>query len=195
MSSFLTHYHSVYIVNPSSPANGQAVGNFSLSFTDLSVPVGGIPITIQRTYDSALADDLGDFGHGWRLELRDTQIRANGTQVFDEHYVGEPNYVPGQTLLRIALPGGDKQTFLFDVRDVGALPGFNRYEPLFRPRNGTTSHLRVVGDQQIAGGSTELRRSELYPNDFVLVSASDPTYLYNPANLPPAFCPDYRRSN
>ncbi len=28
------------------------IGNFTLSFTDLTIPVSGIPITIARTYDS-----------------------------------------------------------------------------------------------------------------------------------------------
>src|SRR4029079_7510265 len=28
------------------------IGNFTLSFTDLSIPVSGIPITVTRTYDS-----------------------------------------------------------------------------------------------------------------------------------------------
>ena len=37
------------------------VGNFTLSFTDLSIPVSGIPIVLARTYDSLNAptkDDL-----------------------------------------------------------------------------------------------------------------------------------------
>jgi Domain of unknown function (DUF6531)/Putative Ig domain len=53
------------------------VGNFTLSFTDLTVPVSGIPITLSRTYDSLNAQSSGDFGHGWRLELKDTDLRTS----------------------------------------------------------------------------------------------------------------------
>ena len=45
------------------------IGNFSLQFTDLVVPVSGIPIEIVRVYDSLDADVEGEFGFGTRLEL------------------------------------------------------------------------------------------------------------------------------
>ncbi len=50
------------------------LGNFRLSFEDLSIPVVGIPITIARTYDTLRADRDGDFGYGWRLEYRNTDL-------------------------------------------------------------------------------------------------------------------------
>src|SRR5262249_11700701 len=37
------------------------LGNFRVSFTDLTIPVAGIPISIARTYDS-LDTSPGDFG-------------------------------------------------------------------------------------------------------------------------------------
>jgi hypothetical protein len=40
------------------------LGNFSLSFTDLQIPVGGIPITVNRVYDTLDAAREGDFGPG-----------------------------------------------------------------------------------------------------------------------------------
>ncbi len=50
------------------------VGNFTLSFVDLNIPVQGIPIVIGRTYDTLHANTSGDFGYGWRLELFDVQL-------------------------------------------------------------------------------------------------------------------------
>src|SRR5207253_1755505 len=48
-------------------ADGQAkIGNFTLGFDDLSIPLAGIPITLTRTYDSR-DTSAGDFGNGWRL--------------------------------------------------------------------------------------------------------------------------------
>src|SRR5262249_51354788 len=47
-------------------AGNLKLGNFTLSFTDLSIPVSGIPITVGRTYDSLNAATRDDFGYGWR---------------------------------------------------------------------------------------------------------------------------------
>ncbi|MEA2562211.1 MAG: hypothetical protein QOH06_3715 [Acidobacteriota bacterium] len=55
---------------------GQKVGNFTLSYEDLSVPVSGLPITVIRNYDSR-DKSVGDFGYGWNLELRHGSYRNN----------------------------------------------------------------------------------------------------------------------
>lgn len=52
------------------------IGNFTVSFNDLSVPVAGLPIQIVRTYDSRFKG-IGDFGVGWRLDLDTVQIAEN----------------------------------------------------------------------------------------------------------------------
>ena len=54
------------------------VGNFRLSFTDLSIPVAGIPITIVRTYDSRVKTKE-DFGIGWTLDIKRGFYRHNRT--------------------------------------------------------------------------------------------------------------------
>ncbi len=49
---------------------GQAkVGNFSLSFLDMTMPVAGLPVEIYRTYDSRERTQNGDFGYGWNLAI------------------------------------------------------------------------------------------------------------------------------
>ncbi|MBP0011489.1 MAG: hypothetical protein J7526_24075, partial [Roseofilum sp. Belize Diploria] len=53
------------------------LGNFQLSFTDLEIPVTGIPIAVTRTYDSLYANEQDNFGHGWRLEFRDTNLQTS----------------------------------------------------------------------------------------------------------------------
>jgi RHS repeat-associated protein len=52
------------------------VGNFTISFVDLEVPLAGVPIQITRTYDSR-DKGRGDFGIGWRLELSNIRIGEN----------------------------------------------------------------------------------------------------------------------
>jgi len=57
--------------------DNQKVGNFTLSFNDLSIPVPGIPIQVIRTYDSR-DKRTGDFGVGWNLSLRDIRVEKTG---------------------------------------------------------------------------------------------------------------------
>src|SRR5262249_41775407 len=60
------------------------LGNYRLSFSDLSVPVSGIPIQVTRTYDTLQASQSSDFGFGWRLEFRDVRLRTSVPLTGDE---------------------------------------------------------------------------------------------------------------
>ena len=51
------------------------LGNFRLEFTDLSVPLAGIPIQVTRVYDTLSANQQGSFGYGWSLGAYDADIR------------------------------------------------------------------------------------------------------------------------
>ena len=53
------------------------VGIFTLSFTDLDVPVSGIPMQVIRTYDSR-NQQKGDFGVGWTLDIKNIQVEESG---------------------------------------------------------------------------------------------------------------------
>ena len=53
------------------------VGNFTLSFNDLSVPLPGLPITVTRTYDSR-DKRVGDFGVGWTLGVANVRVQKTG---------------------------------------------------------------------------------------------------------------------
>ena len=72
---------SYYITLQATDANGNSqynlvlvsvTGNYkpgrvTATVTDLVVPVKGLPIQIQRMYDSLNASTVGDFGYGWNL--------------------------------------------------------------------------------------------------------------------------------
>jgi RHS repeat-associated protein len=78
--------------NPSEPgvADSQDVagdgvntftGSFSKSFTDLQIPGRGLPLDLERTYNSAAASVLGIFGYGWTFSYGiSLAIGQNGTQ-------------------------------------------------------------------------------------------------------------------
>lgn len=52
------------------------IGNFTLSFLDMEIPLSGLPIQVYRSYDSR-DKRRGDFGVGWTLQLRQGSYRNN----------------------------------------------------------------------------------------------------------------------
>ncbi|MEG5129330.1 putative Ig domain-containing protein [Microcoleus sp. ARI1-B5] len=127
------------------------LGNFRLSFTDLSVPVAGIPINVTRTYDSLNANSTDDFGYGWRMEFRDTDLKTSlkPDPTYEELGI---NTVPfdSKTKVFITLPGGKRETFTFKPTShhlnqyLGAAgPGAAMYKPAFESGKGSTMTLTV----------------------------------------------------
>ena len=58
-------------------ARDRKLGNFRLSFTDISADASGMPLVLTRTYDSLKKDTLGDFGWGWSADATDVSVRKN----------------------------------------------------------------------------------------------------------------------
>ncbi|MEP1075191.1 putative Ig domain-containing protein [Leptolyngbya sp. PL-A3] len=150
------------------------LGNFRLSFNDLSIPVSGIPIQVTRTYDSLTSNDRDNFGYGWRMEFRDTDLRTSlGTDPeLIEFGISSKGLRAGDRVY-ITLPGGQRQGFTFQPR----LAHISRYflvqsaliyEPEFVADNGVTSTLRVR--------NTQLVRTQT--GEFAGLNGA----LYNPAN-------------
>ena len=90
------------------------LGNFQLSFTDLEIPVTGIPISVTRTYDSLYAHEQDNFGQGWRLEFRDTNLQTSVRPPDEEQQLlGYHNGFKQGEKVYITLPGGKRETFTF----------------------------------------------------------------------------------
>jgi RHS repeat-associated protein len=83
------------------------LGNFRLSFTDLSIPVAGIPLSIIRTYDS-LDTSPGDFGAGWRL--------GYPGQVVDSARENPFEGFTDRTKVYVTKPDGQRVGFSFAAR-------------------------------------------------------------------------------
>ncbi|NLD50014.1 MAG: RHS repeat protein, partial [Clostridiaceae bacterium] len=88
---YLATYVVTYIIE-----GEQKVGNFSIGFEDLTVPVSGLPITVSRNYDSR-NKTKGDFGIGWTMELQDIRI--------------DESVVPGQYWGQQSTGGGFSTTY------------------------------------------------------------------------------------
>lgn len=129
-----------------SVAGALKVGNFTLSFTDLSIPVAGIPITVARTYDSLNASFESDFGYGWRLEFADVDLRSSVAGTGDEEDLIYNPYYDGARVF-VTLPGGERQGFTFRLTPARGLAGalFGIFDGAFVPDDDVTSTL-TFGD-------------------------------------------------
>ncbi len=52
------------------------LGRIRVTYTDMSVPVAGIPIDVTRTYDSLDRHHQGDFGQGWSLGIANFDVQT-----------------------------------------------------------------------------------------------------------------------
>ncbi len=68
----LTAYSSNYSVSDEivvSVEGQMKIGNYSIAFQDMDIPVAGYPLTVIRSYDSRRKQKSGDFGYGWDMTL------------------------------------------------------------------------------------------------------------------------------
>jgi hypothetical protein len=116
------------------------LGNFRLEFTDLAIPVAGIPIAVTRTYDTLDAYRNGDFGYGWRLNIGDAKLQVN---LADNDGSGWDNYPPFKdgTRVYVTFPGGERQGFTFQGVLVNDF--FQLWAPVFIPDDGNLMFLTV----------------------------------------------------
>ena len=126
------------------------VGNFSITFEDLSIPLGGIPISVRRTYDSRDRAQSRDFGFGWSLDYQNVKVEESRTLGLgwsqNEYLTGPLNTLvnvctepKGAPIVTVTLPDGDVERF-----EVGASPRCN----LLLPVNRVDLTFTSVGDTQ-----------------------------------------------
>ncbi|MEM8734278.1 MAG: RHS repeat-associated core domain-containing protein [Planctomycetota bacterium] len=119
------------------------LGQFSIDFVDLSIPLAGIPIEVHRNYSTLNATRAGDFGFGWSLGAMDADIRetvAPGTE--DQIGVfGQTAFVYG-TRVYLTNPDGERIGFTFEPERTGSFFG-DAYLPKFTPDPGVTDELHV----------------------------------------------------
>jgi RHS repeat-associated protein len=119
------------------------LGDFHLSFTDLSVPISGIPILVTRSYNTLDANTDGELGFGWRLEFGNMNLRVTlpDPQVALRELGQFPAYQDGTRVL-LTLPGGRTVGFTFRPRLESLLGGSVKYyHPDFVPDAGVTARL------------------------------------------------------
>ncbi len=126
------------------------LGNFSLSFTDLEIPVAGIPITIRRTYDTLDAGTSGDFGYGWKLDVVQPTVSVDmsTTGQYPARVNGRsyPSFVDG-TRITVTTPAGTEESFTFKWQEVGFgyWSNTNTFKPTLIPDSGNQYELTPPG--------------------------------------------------
>lgn len=133
--------HSSSDITQVTVSGEKKVGNFSLAFQDLSIPMPGLDLSVIRSYDSRVKTK-GDFGIGWKMGLRSPTLHENRNQGGDwtiELHAGlfptyDLNPLKAHTVT-VTLPGGRKQEFT-------AVPRF--YSP-FVPAFGTMTYVAKPG--------------------------------------------------
>ncbi len=141
------------------------IGNFTLSFVDLSIPVSGIPIVIGRTYDTLMAHQSDDLGFGWRLDIKSTDLRTSvpNTGLEEDSFITAFNAFKEGDKVFVTLPGGKRESFTF--KPVGRSFTFglpNRglfdlifWQPRFEPDDDTTSTLTVQNHTLFSAGNEQ----------------------------------------
>ena len=110
---------------------GAKIGVVRLEFTDIVMPDFGIPLAVNRVYDSRLVPDQGDFGVGWQLDIRQGSIQHNyplGEGV--ALYTAEGDWIPCQRFedqlghyAEVRLSDDEWYLFRPIVPDPGAISG------------------------------------------------------------------------
>ena len=127
------------------------LGEYNLEFTDLTVPLSGIPISIRRTYNSRSANESGDFGFGWTLSTQNAQIRESiPVNPLEEQVSFAANPFREGTRVYLTNPEGKRVGFTFRPTPSFSLFGGGSWTPRFVADPGVYDLLDV--------GSVPLRK-------------------------------------
>ncbi|WP_261858900.1 putative Ig domain-containing protein [Photobacterium sanguinicancri] len=124
------------------------VGNFSITQRDVDIPMMGLPITVDRTYDSRSKPESSDFGHGWSLGLTDFKVQESDKlgmswslnkygSMLNTKYCIEPKGARPE--VTVTLPDGDVERF-----EAVLTPECSQLVPAL----DVTLSFRAIGDTQ-----------------------------------------------
>jgi RHS repeat-associated protein len=145
-------------------AREMKVGLFTVTFQDLNIALSGLPITVNRTYDSR-DKRKGDFGIGWHLDVQTIRIRTNrvlGTGWIRQQSGLNVNLVAtDQHKVSVTLPNGKVEEFDMQVSPTAAPFSLDATNVTgFTPRAGTLGTLEALANGNLlvlnAGAEDEL---------------------------------------
>lgn len=152
------------------------VGNFSFTVTDLVVPMVGIPIQVNRTYDSRRRFEDLDFGYGWSIDYQNARVEESRTPgtfwAVNQYNRGPLGLIAdfcveplGAPVVTVTLPNGKLERF-----EVGASPQCSTYQVIkdvslvFNPVGDTQSTLEALNDSSAYYVNGQLVETGYYSN-------------------------------
>ncbi len=156
------------------------IGNFRLEFTDLQIPLAGIPISVTRVYDTLDADTIGSFGHGWTMGAADPLIF--------ETVPDGGEFVPGQTKVYLTNPDGHRVGFTYTETAISAgLIGDTLFAISFEPDPGVYDTLaieqRTISRSGASGAfgsiAQALGATLMNPEEYTLTTPTGFKYSYH----------------
>lgn len=160
------------------------LGNFRVQFTDLSIPLQGIPIQVTRTYDSLETGRFKDFGYGWFLALGDADIRETVPDTGGGFFSATPFKVG--TRVYLTTPAGKRVGFTMKIRNPQSSLFFTTWEPYFEPDRGVYEKLSLgpvdnTRVSQTSDGSLvfPLFQFGFNPDDYLLTLQNGMVYHYD----------------
>src|SRR5262249_20782831 len=160
------------------------VGNFTMTFNDLSVPVAGLPITVTRTYDSR--DKAShDFGFGWTLSISNVRLQKNGVLGAKWEMTQSGGFLPTfcivpdkQHIVTITFP--DNRVYKFQAstspqcQQILPIEFANlTFTQMPGPANTQGATLQVVGDSSVFVNPSSVGPLDLL--DFSTLEDANPT--------------------
>ena len=126
------------------------VGNFSITFEDLSLPVAGVPISVTRTYDSRQRNKSQDFGFGWTIDYQNVRVQESRRLGFSWTITEERNGFLTESCVRpngdptvtVTLPDGEVETFVARAIPECQIGGQPFVNIVFEARDFTSMSLR-----------------------------------------------------
>lgn len=152
------------------------VGNFTVSFEDINIPLAGIPIQVTRTYDSRLRANALDFGYGWTIDYQNVKLHesqqptqgwyqesSHSTFLIENELVNFPSTCTisnSVKVVTVTLPNGDVEKFTprahpvsggaVSVNDPNCTLSGGRFINLsFEAQEGTDSELVSLDGQSL----------------------------------------------
>ncbi len=172
------------------------IGNFSIAFVDMTVPIDGSPVTIARGYDSRNRATSGDFGYGWNLSISGVKLSeavipgTNWTQESSGSGLGLYYQIGESKPHEIIVDWGNGQLEKFDLV---LTPNRQPFAPIsfgiaatYQAQSGTTSKLEAVGETTgliYNAGMLYTADLQVYnPSEYTLTKADGTVYHLHDQN-------------
>ena len=155
---------------------GQAkIGNFTMTFNDMTLPVSGLPVDVYRTYDSRQRNTLGDFGYGWTMSIGGPKISVSSPlgegwgyaryeSVIDGNAFWVPDY-PHEVYIDWGNGASDKFEMKLSPKEWMD-PPFNTVEAYFMNKTGNGDTLEIVDSH--TGMSYDIATHSILNDEYVL---------------------------